>query len=89
MSACKRLIEVAVPIKEVSAESVCDKSIRHVISPLCTFGGTASNEYVRVTFQPCEENDRRKVRKLLEEYCEQDTLGMIWIIDELQNLASI
>lgn len=86
MSACKRLIEVAVPIKEVSAESARDKSIRHVISPLCTFGGTASNEYVRVTFQPCEEKDRKWIRKLLEEYCNQNTLGMIWIVDELEKL---
>jgi hypothetical protein len=29
MPTCKRLIEVAMPIKEVSAESVRDKSIRH------------------------------------------------------------
>jgi adenine-specific DNA methylase len=26
---CKKLIEVAMPIKEISAESVRDKSIRH------------------------------------------------------------
>ena len=30
----KKLIEVALPIKEISAESVRDKSIRHCIEPI-------------------------------------------------------
>ena len=45
-------------------------------------GGTASSEYCRVTFT--EDNiDKSKVRKLLEEYCGLDTMGMVDIIDQL------
>lgn len=39
----KKLIEVALPIKEISAESVRDKSIRHGTSPLCICGGRAAH----------------------------------------------
>ncbi|MCX6132402.1 MAG: DUF2779 domain-containing protein [Ignavibacteriales bacterium] len=50
-------------------------------------GSTASNEYVRVTYGDVDEKDRQKVRDQLEKYCALDTEGMIWIVDELQNLA--
>jgi len=45
-------------------------------------GGTASREYFRVTFTD-DNKDRAKIRKLLEEYCGLDTLGMVDIVDQL------
>ncbi len=45
-------------------------------------GGTASSEYLRVTFSEDNE-DRAKVRKLLEEYCGLDTMGMVDIVEKL------
>lgn len=51
-------------------------------------GGTASREYARVTFGDVSEEERRKVRKDLVEYCGLDTEGMIWIVEELTKLIS-
>jgi hypothetical protein len=48
-------------------------------------GGTASAEYVRVTFTE-DNKDKEKVRKLLEEYCGLDTMGMVDIINKLSQL---
>ena len=41
MTKAKKLIEVAMPIKEISAESVRDKSIRHGPFLLYIYGGHA------------------------------------------------
>jgi len=48
-------------------------------------GGTASAEYFRVTFTE-DNKDKKKVRKLLEEYCGLDTMGMVEIINKLLQL---
>jgi hypothetical protein len=45
-------------------------------------GGTASAEYYRITFTE-DNQDKAKVRNLLEEYCGLDTMGMVDIIAEL------
>lgn len=45
-------------------------------------GGTASAEYCRVTFTE-DNQDKDKVRKLLEEYCGLDTMGMVDIVEQL------
>ncbi len=45
-------------------------------------GETASSEYCRVTFTE-DNKDKSKVRKLLEEYCGLDTMGMVDIVDQL------
>ena len=50
-------------------------------------GGTASMEFLRVTFGDVPEAERRKVRKQLERYCGQDTEGMIWIVEALERLC--
>ncbi len=47
-------------------------------------GGAASREFVRVTFGEVSESERKRVRKALDEYCGQDTAGMIWILDKLK-----
>ncbi len=45
-------------------------------------GGTASAEYYRVTFTE-DNKDKDKVRRLLEEYCGLDTMGMVDIVNKL------
>ncbi len=45
-------------------------------------GGTASREYFRVTFTE-DNQDKTTVRKLLEEYCGLDTMGMVDIVEKL------
>jgi hypothetical protein len=52
-----------------------------------TEGGTASLEYLRVSFGDVPEAERQKVRGQLERYCGLDTEGMIWIVDALRNLT--
>ena len=49
-------------------------------------GDKASREYLRVTFTEVDDNDRRKVRKALEEYCKLDTQAMIDILKALSAL---
>lgn len=51
-------------------------------------GGTASWEYLRVTFGNAGPEETARVRKQLEEYCGLDTEGMIRIISALEALAS-
>jgi hypothetical protein len=50
-------------------------------------GGTASLEYLRVTFGDVDEKERQKVRRQLETYCALDTEGMVWIVEELGRMA--
>jgi hypothetical protein len=50
-------------------------------------GGTASLEYLRVTFGDCSKSEREKVRKQLEKYCAMDTMAMVKIVDSLRALA--
>jgi uncharacterized protein DUF2779 len=51
-------------------------------------GGTASREYLRVTFTDVPVAERNRVRRALEEYCGQDTMGMFWIVENLKKLAA-
>ncbi len=50
-------------------------------------GGEASREYLRVTFGDVTEAERKKVRRALEEYCEQDTMGMVEMVAALSRLG--
>ena len=50
-------------------------------------GGTASLEYLRVTFGDVDEKERRKVRQSLQTYCALDTEGMVLIVDELSEMS--
>ena len=52
-------------------------------------GGTASMEFVRVTFSGVPAAERQRVRRQLEEYCARDTEGMVWIQDELRKLVGV
>jgi hypothetical protein len=49
-------------------------------------GGTASLEFLRVHFANVADAERQRVRRALEEYCGQDTEGMVWIVEALQKL---
>ena len=49
-------------------------------------GGTASNEFLRVTFGDVPVEERRRVRQQLEEYCGRETAGMVWITDALRRI---
>jgi hypothetical protein len=50
-------------------------------------GGTASNEYLRVTFSDVDILDGQNVRDQLEKYCGLDTMAMVWIIEKLEILT--
>jgi hypothetical protein len=51
-------------------------------------GGTASREFMRVTYGNVSAAERVKVRKQLEDYCGLDTLGMVQLIDKLKRLTT-
>ena len=49
-------------------------------------GGQASGEFMRVTFGKVSAADRQQVLQNLEEYCGQDTLAMLDILQRLERL---
>ena len=51
-------------------------------------GGTASLEFLRVTFAEVDEKERQRVRRQLEEYCSLDTAGMVQIVRALGALQA-
>ena len=51
-------------------------------------GGTASLEFLRVHFTDVPDAERQRVRRELDGYCGQDTLGMIWIVEALRRLVA-
>ena len=50
-------------------------------------GGTASREFLRVTFGEVSKAERAKVRRQLEDYCGLDTMGMVSILNELKTFS--
>jgi hypothetical protein len=51
-------------------------------------GGTASNEFLRVTYgEGITEKERSTVRHNLEEYCTLDTMAMVEIVEELTKIT--
>ena len=51
-------------------------------------GGAASREFLRVTYGPVTDAERRRVRQDLEAYCGLDTLGMLRIVNQLKHLTT-
>ncbi|MFT5498611.1 MAG: hypothetical protein ACI9TH_004026, partial [Kiritimatiellia bacterium] len=49
--------------------------------------GTASAEFMRVTFGDVGEEERLRVRSALEQYCSLDTEAMVWIVGALTRLT--
>ena len=52
-------------------------------------GEVASREFMRITFSRVGRRERRRVRKALEEYCAQDTRGLIDILQALERLSTM
>ncbi|MFW6450402.1 MAG: DUF2779 domain-containing protein [Nanoarchaeota archaeon] len=50
-------------------------------------GGTASLEYLRITYGDCDKEEVNQVRDALEKYCGLDTEGMVWIVDRLREMC--
>jgi hypothetical protein len=50
-------------------------------------GELASREFMRITFSRVSRRERRRVRGALEEYCAQDTSGLIDILATLEGFA--
>jgi hypothetical protein len=50
-------------------------------------GELASREFMRITFSRVSRRERRRVRRALEDYCAQDTSGLIDILTALEGLA--
>jgi hypothetical protein len=50
-------------------------------------GRAAARAFLRVEHREIAHEEKRRVRKHLESYCEQDTLGMVWILDALGELS--
>jgi Domain of unknown function(DUF2779)/Domain of unknown function DUF83 len=50
-------------------------------------GGTASQEFLRITFTDVPPGERRRIRRDLLDYCALDTRAMIEIVNRLQQLA--
>jgi len=50
-------------------------------------GGMASQEFLRVQFGSVDDEERKRVRHQLEEYCALDTMGMGQIVDALRDIA--
>lgn len=46
-----------------------------------------NREFLRITFGQVTDVERRRVRQHLEEYCEQDTMGMVDNVKSLKLLA--
>jgi hypothetical protein len=95
----KRFVDLMKPFSSHSyyhPEQCGSYSIKSVLPALCgksyddmeiSEGGTASQEYLRVTFGDVTDEERARVRGYLEEYCTMDTQAMIDILAQLQKLC--
>ena len=51
-------------------------------------GTTASLEFMRIAFSDVSEEERRRIRRHLEDYCGLDTSGMVGIVEALRRLVA-
>ena len=49
-------------------------------------GMTASIEYLRVTYDDCDPEEKQKIREHLLKYCELDTYAQVVIVEKLNEL---
>lgn len=49
-------------------------------------GEDAGIAFYNITYGNVPEDVRNKVRANLEEYCKLDTLGMVWIVNQLRDM---
>jgi hypothetical protein len=96
----QRIVDLVIPFKDFSYYHPSQEgsaSIKSVLPALTekgyegmeiADGGTASREYLRVTFdQNVSDDEKNKVRKQLETYCGLDTMAMVRIVDKLIELS--
>jgi hypothetical protein len=95
----ERMVDLMKPFSSHSyyhPEQSGSYSIKSVLPALCgksydemeiSEGGTASQEYLRVTFGDVTDEERARVRSYLEEYCTMDTHAMIEIVAQLQKIC--
>ena len=50
-------------------------------------GGTASQEFLRITFGDVPARERQTVRKRLEEYCKKDTMAMVEVVEAIEKIC--
>jgi len=92
----KRIVDLLSPFKSFyyyHPKQIGSASIKSVLPALTgkgyegmeiADGGTASNEYLRVTFgEGITDKERTAVRRNLEKYCKLDTMAMVAIVDKL------
>lgn len=96
----ERFIDLLQPFREFAYYHPSQRgsaSMKSVLEPLTgkgyddleiADGGTASQEYMRVTFgeQSKVKSEKEKIRGQLEAYCGRDTEGMIWMVEALEKL---
>lgn len=98
-SAERRFVDLLVPFRSFNyyhPDQKASASMKDVLPALTgqgygemeiADGGTASREYLRVTFGRVPDDERTRIRNQLEKYCGLDTSGMIAIVDALTRLA--
>jgi len=95
----KRIIDLLVPFREFSFYNPSQQGSASLkaVFPAITGksyddmeirdGFTASIEFLRMTYEGCGEEEKRKIRENLLNYCELDTLAQVEIVNELKNLV--
>ena len=98
-SAERRFVDLLAPFRSFhyySPEQKGSASMKEVLPALTgrgyeemeiADGGTASREYLRVTFGDVTPEEKANVRNQLEKYCGLDTSGMIAIVGALRKLV--
>jgi hypothetical protein len=96
----KRLVDLLIPFKAFRyyhPEQRGSASMKAVLPTLVgdsydgleiQEGGTASLEFYRVTFGKVSAAEKARVRRNLEMYCSQDTMGMVKILRALRDLCA-
>ncbi|MEK6969941.1 MAG: DUF2779 domain-containing protein [Nanoarchaeota archaeon] len=98
-NALSRIVDLIIPFRNfyyhhpkqqgsASLKKVLPALVRKDYADLEVSGGMdASLAFLDLTFEKIPEKDRERLRKDLEEYCERDTEGMIWIVEKLIELS--
>jgi len=94
-----RIIDLLVPFRNLwyyHPDQAGSASIKYVLPAMTgngyeelaiNQGDAASREFLRITFDDVDPDERTRVRTDLERYCAQDTYGMVEILRELGRLA--
>ncbi len=95
----KRIVDLHVPFREFSyynSKQQGSASIKAVLPAITgksyqemeiREGRTASIEFLRVTYEECDEKEKQKIREGLLEYCMLDTLAQVMIVEKLREIV--